>query len=278
MSRKLLVGLCAIVAISAVLVAALRTGVDERMRPAFRVGAPEGVGGVLVARALGEGGGNGARVVRDASGLFSIKDCCASVTRFALRADELDAALLCPDAAADLVARDPRFARLGACVLNGDVAVVRGGSTRGLIGVPRGRGRLEALTRARFGPGCDVRWMLPASLPYAYVRRVVDGVVVDALRAFDMEGERVSLCGPDNDAVTWELVARREVMVEGAFREFRVGLERAVRDLAREDLLRLELETRRGKPWTRQEVEEWNSLRVRFVMPPGASPDGSEGG
>ena len=52
--------------------------------------------------------------------------------------------------------------------------------------------------------------MLPASLPYAYERGIVDGVVVDFLKGSSLAGERIPLAGSEGDQATYVLVVRKE--------------------------------------------------------------------
>jgi ABC-type polar amino acid transport system ATPase subunit len=110
--------------------------------------------------------------------------------------------------------------------------------------------------------------MEPLAMLFAFERGIVDGVVIDVLKAFAMAGERISSSGNGTDLVTYVLVARNEFTSSVLYRRFMESYERAVAELADTGALARAVEKFKEIRWTDRAVEEWKALKVRFVFTP----------
>lgn len=234
--------------------------------PRIRIGVPDDSGG-LVLQVMGRGEGDGGSVQVVPFEPHRFKDCCSSSSEWALSSDELDGAVLCPDAAQRLVQRDGRFQVAGPCVMNSDAYVTRGDTAPGKVGVAHKREYQGTLVRGRFGPGCDTLSLLPSSLPFALARGLVDGIVVDGLKAIAIPSPRrvTPLSGERN--VTYVLVTRRSLHENPAAGGFIGAYSCGARALNDPDSLAWWIGRLKGVTWSEREIQEWKSLNVQFVSP-----------
>ena len=239
---------------------------DRRDPSKIQIGAPDDSGGLIIHYILHERGFGAAEVVKGFEA-FTIKDCCTSASEWALGTERLDLAVVCPDAAQRLVEKDSRFEIAGPVLFNSDVLVIRPGGKPAKVGIAHRRPYQESLVKKRFPGGCEIVPMLPAGLPYAFERGIVDGVVVDILKAFGIPGERISSSVSGADLVAYVLVARKDFMSSPLCRRFMESYERAVAELGDTGVLARAVEEYREIRWTDREVEEWRALKVRFALP-----------
>jgi hypothetical protein len=237
----------------------------ELAAPGLRIAVPDDAGGLLVHYVLNTGKFHDAAAL-SASGTYALKDCCAVVSEWAFSADALDMAVMCPDAAAKLTEKDPRFEILGPCVLNSDAIVIRPGRLPGRIGISQKRGYQERLVFETFGANCSIAPMLPAALPYAYEKAEVDGVVLDVFKAAFIDGDRISI-GTRADTVTYVLTVKKSFKSNPLFGAFMEACSRAVAELGNPAVLAREVEVYKGVRWTEREIEEWQNLKVKIVFP-----------
>jgi len=198
---------------------------------------------------------------------YTVKDCCASTAEWALSGNLLDLAVICPDAAERLVEKDSRFRIEGPCLFNSEVLVRRPGSEPRRVGTAQRRDRQREFLKPFCGSGCAVHPMLPASLPYAYERGIVDGVVVDFLKSSSLAGERIPLAGNEGDHPTYVLVVRKEWASSTRYRQFLDLLRRAATDLERPEVLIGAVASFKGIAWTSRETDEWKRLKIRYAVP-----------
>lgn len=262
-------GVFALALISLIMAAAvglLSMPSDKRDPAKIQIGAPDDSGGLIIHTILHGKGFEAAEVVKG-FGAYTMKDCCTGTSEWALSADMLDMAVMCPDAAQRLVEKDPRFEITGPVLLNSDVLVIRPGADPAKIGVAHKRQYQEKFVKERFSGTCTTVPMLPAGLPFAFERGIVDGVVIDVLKAFAIPGERISSSGNGTDLVTYVLVARRELTPGFLYRQFMERYKQAVAELADTGALARAVEGYKEVRWTDREVEEWKALKVKFVLP-----------
>ncbi|ABK19613.1 ABC transporter substrate-binding (seleno)protein SaoB [Syntrophobacter fumaroxidans] len=242
---------------------------EERTPSGIRIGAPDDSAGLVIHCIVGGSGFEAGKIASDYDP-YVMKDCCAGTSEWAFGTNRLDVALMCPDAARRLVEKSSMFEIAGPAVLNSDVLVIRPGAVPKRIGIAHRRFYQERLVTEWFTSGCSVVPMLPASLPFAFERGVVDAVVVDVLKAFALSGERISVRRSGADVVTYVLVARKDFTASPVHRQFMERYERVVRELGDAENLARALEGYKAVRWTDREVEEWKRLNVRFVFPPKA--------
>lgn len=239
---------------------------EEAIAPRMRIGVPDDSGGLPVHYLLRGGRFPGAAAA-SAYKTFPMRDCCAAISEWAFSADEVDMAVMCPDAAARLTEKDPRFEVVGPCVLNSDVIIIHPGRRPGRIGIAQKRRTQERLVAGAFGPDCAAVPMLPAALLYAYERGAADGVVIDVLKGAAVRGERVFARSSEADSVTYVLAVKRSLKSDPLYSAFMDAWSRAVEELGKMDVLAREIQLYKGVRWTDREIQEWKDLRTRFVFP-----------
>ncbi|MFX4262418.1 ABC transporter substrate-binding (seleno)protein SaoB [Pelotomaculum propionicicum] len=229
-----------------------------------KIGAPDDTGGMIIHYLVHEKGYQDADTQGEFE-LYPVKDCCGSTSQWALSSDLLDIAVMCPDAAASLLEKDDRFEIIGPCLLNSDIVVVRHGLVPQKIGVSQNRSHQEQIAASVFGPDVDTAPMLPVSIPYAYEKKAVDGVVVDALRGFTMSGDKMAPAGPAGH-ITYVLVVSKSFMEDSRYSEFIRLFQGSVEELNDPDVLIEEIRKYKNIDFTREEVEQWNRLGIRHVF------------
>ena len=236
-----------------------------------RVGVPEGAAGLLVAYVLQEKMAvAGLRVVRYEQ--QTLYDCCAATSQFALSSGHLDLAVMCPDAARALVAKDARFEIVGPVVVNADIFVVRpGDETPATVGISQKREYQRQMVADRFGPSCRATPMLHAAIPFAYARQEVEAVVVDIVRALSLTGS-LHPGGNGRDLVTAVLVTKKTVQTDEHYQLFLREYHDAVEEMAEPaKLLRL-LQTYASEQFSIGDVSVWKRMNVRFISPSASLP------
>ena len=238
---------------------------EHAASPEVRIAVPDDSGGLIVHYILKEKK-LGAITALCSIESIPVRDCCAAVFESAIASSAVDAAVMCPDAAARLIERDPRFEIAGPCVLNSDVVVCRAGSDPKRIGVAQRRKFQAEWVNGLFGPGCAVEPMIPAALPYAYEKRAVDGVVIDAIKAEPLEGLRVGV-RKGGDTVTYVLAVAGKFKASPLYAQLLDAWARAVAELRDPAALAREIEEYSGHKWTDRDLAEFKNSGVTFVLP-----------
>jgi len=228
------------------------------------IGAPDDSGGMIIHYLINKKGLKYAEV-QDTFDIYPIKDCCTSTSQWAMSTDLLDLAVMCPDAARALLAKDNRFKIVGPFLVNSDIIVLTPGKDPKKIGITQNRLYQEQIIEEKFGPECSAVQMLSAALPYALEKNAVDGVVVDVLKGLMLKGDKLSTLAAGGDRVTYVLVARQSFMENPAFKRFIDLFNQAAGELNRPDILGEEIISYSKMDITREEVKKWSQLGIKFV-------------
>ncbi|HHW41641.1 MAG TPA: hypothetical protein GXX19_10965 [Syntrophomonadaceae bacterium] len=251
-------------AVVAVILLAVAVGRD-RGSPWVKIGIPDDSSSILVSYAIRHQ--EIKAVIEPIMESYSIKDCCSSTAHWALSSGSVDLAVLCPDAARVLVAKDKRYQIVGPVLVNSDVVVVRNQEQPRKIGITQNRWYQKKIIRSLFGEECQVVPMLPEGLPYAYQKGHVDGVVLDVEKALQLPGTRISTRVNNQDLVTYVLVARRAFMHDPRFPRILQGFCKAAVALSNPETLQDALNSSAHNQVKGMEAGEWIRLKVRFVPP-----------
>lgn len=231
-----------------------------------RIGAPDDMGGLIINYIIKQKGFKSAKLEQDFS-MYSIKDCCASTAEWAMSTDMLDIALMCPDAAQRLVEKDQDFEVLGPCLVNSDVIVVKPGKHQRKIAVSQKREYQRRLVRDKFGENCAAVSMMTAAIPFAYEKDVVDGAVLDVIKGFQLNGQKIPSFLKDEPLVTYVLVVKKRFKEDPLYKEFLRLYREAVVELSKEDTLLRALKAYKNVELSDQEAKEWQRMNMRFVLP-----------
>ncbi|MGB3226284.1 MAG: ABC transporter substrate-binding (seleno)protein SaoB [Desulforhopalus sp.] len=200
---------------------------------------------------------------------YTLYDCCASATQYAMGSGRLDIAIMCPEAAQELVARDDRFEIAGPVMLNSDILITRQNADlhQPSIGVSQKREFQRQMVFRQFGTKSSAVPMLHAAVPFAYARGVIQGAVIDITKAFNLKGEITSASVHGQDICTYVLVNKKSLLGSNQYHHFLEIYAEAVREMDNpHNLLRL-LQNYVSVNITVGDVEKWKKMNVRFTYP-----------
>jgi hypothetical protein len=228
----------------------------------IRIAAPDDLCGVLARYLVRDKELVNAKIVEE---VLPLMDCCSTTAEWALSADEIDVAWLCPDAAQNLLKKDNRFVIVGPALVNSQTLVIRKGGNPKRIAYSHKREYQKALIKKRFGTDCEAVPVMPTVLPYLYEQGSVDGVVVDVLKRLTLKGDYLSLSGDKTDVITYVLVVSKKFHGSAQFPRFITALKNSTVKLNDIDVLTKVLgEERKILPAQTKQIA---SLSVRFIPP-----------
>lgn len=257
-----------IIGLFALLVILLGFAKDWQKDAIRYMGIPDGSAGLLARYVLSEKMGTHAiRTVGFEP--YTLYDCCASATQYAMGSGRLDIAIMCTEAARELVARDKRFEIVGPVMMNSDILITRPNADlhEPAIGVSQKREFQRQMVLKRFGARSNAVPMLHAAVPFAYARGVVEGAVVDITKAFNLEGEFTSAAVNGQDVCTYAMVTKKSLQGSHHYQYFLATYGQAVLEMNDpNNLLRL-LQTYLSADITIGDIEKWTKMNIRFTYP-----------
>ncbi|MFV0438886.1 MAG: ABC transporter substrate-binding (seleno)protein SaoB [Desulfopila sp.] len=263
MKRRFLLGVVAL--LSTVL---LWLTVAKQGERTLKIGIPDGAAGLLARYILDENlGRKGVHAVRFSP--YTLYDCCGSAAQYAMGSGDLDMAIVCPDAARELVEKDRSFEIVGPVMMNSDILIYRGDGdvSHPQIAVSQKRAFQRKIVRKRFGTAGRPVPMFHGAVPFAFARKVVEGAVVDITRVFALAGNLTSASMDGEDVCTYMLVAKKYIQESVSFHEFITSYGRAVREMDdAANLLEL-MRTYVSADSTMRDVRKWKKMNVRFTCP-----------
>lgn len=198
-------------------------------------------------------------------GLDSVNlgDCCGSNAQFALSTGEVDVAILCPDAVADLAETGKQYTVLGELVYDGNVLVTRPDSPEELkiIGYMNGRDEQRVLLEQVYGENVDLQPMFASALPYALENQAVDAIMLDVSLAMKLNYPTKSI---SDGMVTSVVIVQNELLPDPRLEELIAACNETVEALADEETL-VEMLCEYLETENKKEVAAfWKSVTVRF--------------
>ncbi len=196
---------------------------------------------------------------------YTVGDCCAVVSQWALTSREMDMAMMCPDAATRLVASNDAYLLAGTILVAGDVLIRKGQHVSPLqrIGISHQRQSQRTLVREVLKESeVEIVEMLPNALLYALERDAVDAVVVDIFLATQSPLQLAVVGYAHTPIPTQSLVVRRESIKDLGDKGMYVALQKAIDDTN----LRIQQLSQVLPSDPEKEVSWINSL-TKFVLP-----------
>lgn len=239
------------------------------------IGIPDAAAGLVLQYVLKEKMGQHAiRMIRYEP--YVLHDCCATASQYALSSGRIDIAVMCPEAAGILVAKDLRYEILGPVIQNSDVLITRTGAEPSdiRIAVSQKRNFQRQMVLQRFGRNSRPVPMLHAGVPFAYTRGVVQGAVVDITRAFWLEGILSQATGRGQNINTYVMVIKKSLKSTEVFQNFMQIYGLAVRETENSEQLLQLFQTYISKEYTMKEVSVWKKLNIHFTLPLNSPPQG----
>lgn len=242
---------------------------------AILVGIPDGAAGLLARHVLDNGKGVNAiqGIPFEAHTLY---DCCASAAQYAMGSGRLDVAILCPEAARELLEKDSSFEITGAVMVNSDIIITRlhANLNQPQIAISQKRTFQRDMVQKRFGASSRAVPMFHGAVPYAFAKGVVQGAVLDITKAFNLEGKLAPADLDGEDICTYVMVSKKSLRDSSDFHRFLTRYNSAVREMDNvENLLRL-MKSYVSENITIGDVTQWKKMNVRFICPSSFPPRG----
>ncbi|GHT01287.1 hypothetical protein AGMMS50276_28990 [Synergistales bacterium] len=226
---------------------------------AIRIVAPDNTGGLPIRWMLRDKPLNARLELPDE--IIKAADCCSATAQWTMSSGHVDVAVMCPDAAASLLEKDPRYALLGTVAVNSDVLVTRSENDSPKVGVMQSRRYQADVLSSRFD-SADIVTLFPAGVGYALEKKFLGGGVMDALSAWMLSGDKEPLSSGDVD--TYVLVVSKMFADSSEFSDFVLRFNKAVEELSTLEGLRNALLFYKGIEWNQEDVEQWKRLRIKF--------------
>ncbi|MGI6119084.1 MAG: ABC transporter substrate-binding (seleno)protein SaoB [Desulfosporosinus sp.] len=226
--------------------------------PGLRIACNDDAAGLLIKYLAG--GDSAALDVVNMS-YQQLLDCCSSQTELALAAGNFDMAVLCPDGAEKLLAGGQPYQILGAVAVNAMVLVTNQDAVPRTVGYMNAREIQKELVWSNYHSSIEMKPMLPAGLPYALERKVVEGIVLDILGALKIGGYRTPLF---SEYPTSVLVVHQDLCDSPELTSFIKAYNQAVGELNNPEILMPELAKNLAIERGNNEVKVWKEMGVQF--------------
>lgn len=251
------------------LVLLLLCSAKNRQKDEFSlIGIPDGAAGLLVRYVLDQK--MGTHLIQDIRfEPYALYDCCASATQYAMGSGRLDVAILCPDAARELIEKDRRFEIAGPVIMNSDIFITHPNADlhQPQIAVSQKRAHQREMVVKRFGAKSSAVPMYHGAVPFAFAKGAVQGAVLDITKTFTLEGEITSAMLDGHDICTYVLVNKKSLQKSSRFHQFLAGYEKAVREMENASNLLWLMQTYISADITIGDVKKWKKMNVRFAYP-----------
>lgn len=233
-----------------------------------RIGIPDGAAGLLARYVLQEKLiTHSIQAVRFEP--HTLYDCCASTTQYALGSGHLDIAIMCPDAARDLVAKDKSFTIIGPVMINSDVLITRSDVDlqHPTIGISDKRELQKKMVLERFGGNGKAAPMLHSAVPFAYTRGAIQGAILDITKVLHLAGDLDGGALRSQNIYTSVMVSKKSLQNH---RQYTIFLEKYGQAVEEMDdprkLLRL-LRTYESPNISMGDILKWQKMNVHFTNP-----------
>lgn len=258
-----LVGVAILLTVFATVPASNQSGGEIR-----RIGIPDGSAGLVVRYVLQEKLDSPAvQTVRFEP--YTVYDCCASTTQYALGSAHLDLAIMCPDAARALAAKDTRFEIIGPVMINSDVLITLPNVDlrQPTIGISEKRAFQRQMVADRFGELGRAVPMMHTAVPYAYARGAIQGAILDITKVFHLVGDLDVATTREQSICTYVMVGKKALKNRGQYILFLEKYGQAVEEMDDpHNLLRL-LRTYESPNISMGDVLKWQKMNVHFINP-----------
>lgn len=134
-----------------------------------------------------------------------------------MSSEVLDIAIVCKDAAKEIVDRLDGFEIYGSCVENSDLIVTKVKYPK-KIGVTQNKDYQIDLIHLKLGEDIECIPIIGQALPYALENGQVDAIVIDACKGVYLQGEKSPLS--TSDYITYVLVVSKKIKSKPEFKKF----------------------------------------------------------
>ena len=195
-------------------------------------------------------------------------DCCGSQAEFAFISGRVDMAVLCPDAAFQLISIDTNYYIVDSIVKGSNILVYYDESYDNDNIKPKNIGYMnkrllqEILLKEKYS-NSNYYPMLSTALPYALEKKTVDAVLIDIILALKIKEARFKKI--DTEEVDYYLVASKKLKDTLMLNNFIKTYNEAVNDIEDEAILSNMLANYLDISNSQGEIKTWKTMGVKFL-------------
>ena len=195
-------------------------------------------------------------------------DCCGSQAEFAFISGRVDMAVLCPDAAFQLISIDTNYYIVDPIVKGSNILVYYDESYDNDNIKPKNIGYMnkrllqEILLKEKYS-NSNYYPMLSTALPYALEKKTVDAVLIDIILALKIKEARFKKI--DTEEVDYYLVASKKLKDTLMLNNFIKAYNEAVNDIEDEAILSNMLVNYLDISNSEGEIKTWKTMGVKFL-------------
>lgn len=195
-------------------------------------------------------------------------DCCGSQAEFAFISGRVDMAVLCPDAAFQLISIDTNYYIVDSIVKGSNILVYYDKSYDDDNIKPKNIGYMnkrllqEILLKEKYS-NSNYYPMLSTALPYALEKKTVDAVLIDIILALKIKEARFKKI--DTEEVDYYLVASKKLKDTLMLNNFIKAYNEAVNDIEDEAILSNMLAHYLDISNSQGEIKTWKTMGVKFL-------------
>ncbi|CAK7017066.1 MAG: hypothetical protein PEPC_00704 [Peptostreptococcus russellii] len=183
--------------------------------------------------------------------------------QWALSSENIDIAIICKEAADKFMNEENKnFVNLGPLVENSDVILLKNKEVKSL-GVIQNRDYQKDIAEKYFH-GKEIHPFIGTGIAYALEANKVDAIVVDAFKAFKLEGEKI----PTADKGSYEtyvLIANKDFIKTDTYSDFVKLYNRSVEEISKDIGYRKALNSFFNKKISDDEWKEVKSWKIKFL-------------
>ena len=194
-------------------------------------------------------------------------DCCGSQAEFAFISGRVDMAVLCPDAAFQLISIDTNYYIVDSIVKGSNILVYYDRSYDDDNIKPKNIGYMnkrllqEILLKEKY-KNSNYYPMLSTALPYALEKKEVDAIFTDIILALKIKNAKFKMI--NTDKVDYYLVASKKLKGSDTLNNFIKAYNNAVDDIQNDNILSDMIGSYLGISDSKGETDTWKKMNIRF--------------
>ena len=239
---------------------------DESLNSKIKIGVSDDSSGLVINYMINSNKLKNADLDENFEPYF-IKDCWGNTSQWALSSDVLDIAIMCPEAAKNLIENDDRFEISCPLVSNSDIFVLKDENKIKKIAMTQNRIYQEKIIKDEYGEKVQIYPMIYSSLPYALEKGRVDGIIIDSIKSLKLNGQKKAL-SINKNYTSYVLVIKKKFKKDKKFKEFITNYNKSVMELKRKDRIKNSIEDYKKINLSNEEVEQGLKLKVKFFLIP----------
>lgn len=194
-------------------------------------------------------------------------DCWGANGKWALSSGSLDIAIICSDAADDILDKSNDFINIGSVVENSDVIVSKKKEIK-KVGISQGREYKKSIASKRF-KNIEIISVLDRSLGYALEKGEVDAILIDAKKALVLAGIKEGTSTIKGDYSAYTMIANKNIINTEKYKRFVEVYNKSVDDFNKESTIQefIKLNLGEDKNW-KGGLEDWKNWHVKFLKIP----------